>query len=172
MATHQSFVDYVAEQSQLAGSLTFKRMFGEYALYLGGKVVAFACDNSLFIKASPETAALTASLPQRPPYPGAKDYPVADELLDEPDQLRALLLATERAMPLPKPGSAKPKATKSRSAVAKAGATDLPLTTPHPVSASAKAVAGKAPARTAAATKKLAPKKTAPKTSPAGRRKP
>ena len=28
------------------------------------------------------TAALTASLPRRPPHPGAKPYPVADELLD------------------------------------------------------------------------------------------
>lgn len=119
MATHQSFVEYIAEQSQLAGSLTFKRMFGEYALYLGGKVVAFACDNSLFIKASAETATLTASLPQRPPYPGAKDYPVADELLDEPEQLRALLLATERAMPKPKP-KPKPKPAKSKSVVTRA----------------------------------------------------
>jgi len=83
MATQQSFVDYVAEQSQLEQRLSFKRMFGEYAVYLDGKVVAFACDNSLFIKPSAETAHLTAELPQRPPYPGAKDYPVADQLLDE-----------------------------------------------------------------------------------------
>lgn len=171
MATHQSFVEYIAEQSQLAGSLTFKRMFGEYALYLGGKVVAFACDNSLFIKASAETAALTASLPQRPPYPGAKDYPVADELLDEPEQLRALLLATERAMPAPKVKAAKPKATKSRSVAAKAGVTDAPATASRPALAPKKAAAAKAPSRTTAATKKAASKKTAPKTSPAGRRR-
>lgn len=170
MATNQSFVDYVAEQSQLAGSLTFKRMFGEYALYLGGKVVAFACDNSLFIKASAETAALTASLPQRPPYPGAKDYPVADELLDEPEQLHALLLATERAMPPPKAKAAKPKATKSRSAAAKAGVTDAPAAASRPALAPKKVAAAKAPSRTTAATKKSS-KKTAPKTSPAGRRR-
>jgi TfoX/Sxy family transcriptional regulator of competence genes len=112
MTTQLSFVEYVAEVTQLEGQLTYKKMFGEYALYLGGKVVAFACDNSLFIKASPETAAMTAGLPGRPPYPGAKDYPVADELLDEPDALRRLLLATERAMPEAKVKTAKPKAAK------------------------------------------------------------
>lgn len=110
MTTAPSFVEYVAEQSRLEQRLSFKKMFGEYAVYLDGKVVAFACDNSLFIKPSAETARLTAELPQRPPYPGAKDYPVADQLLDEPDELRALLLATERAMPAAKPkAAAKPK---------------------------------------------------------------
>jgi TfoX/Sxy family transcriptional regulator of competence genes len=78
-------------------------MFGEYALYLDGKVVAFACDNSLFVKPADATRDLTADLPQRAPYPGAKLYSVADALLDEPDRLRKLLLATERAMPVPKP---------------------------------------------------------------------
>lgn len=103
MATDLSFVEYVVEQSGLDDRITFKRMFGEYGIYIDGKVVAFACDNSLFVKAANATAELTASLPRRPPYPGAKPYPVADELLDDSDQLQALLLATASAMPEPKP---------------------------------------------------------------------
>ena len=103
MATDLSFVEYVVEQSGLDDRITFKRMFGEYGIYIDGKVVAFACDNSLFVKAANATAELTASLPRRPPYPGAKPYPVADELLDDSDQLQALLLATANAMPEPKP---------------------------------------------------------------------
>lgn len=103
MSTELSFVEYVIEQSGLDDRITFKRMFGEYGIYIDGKVVAFACDNSLFVKAANATAELTASLPRRPPYPGAKPYPVADELLDDSDQLQALLLATANAMPEPKP---------------------------------------------------------------------
>ena len=102
MGSDLSFVEYVADQSQLRNRLTHKKMFGEYALYLSGKVVAFACGNSLFVKPLASTSALTASLPQRPPYPGAKLYPVADELLDESDRLRDLLLATEKSLPEPK----------------------------------------------------------------------
>lgn len=155
MATDLSFVEYVAEQSRLEKSLTWKKMFGEYALYLGGKVVAFACDNSLFIKASPETAALTAELPGRPPYPGAKDYPVADQLLDEPDELRALMLATERAMPEPKMKSAKPKAAaKTAVSAKKASATGKPAVGKKPATAK-KAVVKK----TAAAKKPTKPKR-------------
>jgi TfoX/Sxy family transcriptional regulator of competence genes len=109
MATELSFVEYVTEQSGLDERITFKRMFGEYGLYIDGKVVAFACDNSLFVKAADATAALTADLPRRPPYPGAKPYPVADELLDDADRLHALLVATANAMPEPRPK--KPKRT-------------------------------------------------------------
>ncbi|VXC74226.1 TfoX/Sxy family protein [Massilia sp. 9I] len=103
MATEQSFVDYVAEVAGLGSRLTHKKMFGEFALYLDGKVVAFACDNSLYIKPSKAVAALAPDLPQGPPYPGAKDYPIADELLDDPQLLRRLIEDTAALMPLPKP---------------------------------------------------------------------
>ncbi|MCC6559997.1 MAG: TfoX/Sxy family protein [Xanthomonadales bacterium] len=106
MATDREFVDYLVEQIALGDRLTFKKMFGEYALYLDAKVVAFACDNSLFIKPSAAVAALAPDLPQRPPYPGAKNYPVADELLDAPDGLRQLFLQTAVLMPPPKPKKA------------------------------------------------------------------
>jgi len=103
MATGRDFVDYVAEQAGLGARLTWKKMFGEYALYLDEKVVAFACDNSLFVKPSPAVARLAPDLPQRPPYPGAKDYPVADELLDDAQALRRVLVETAALMPAPKP---------------------------------------------------------------------
>lgn len=103
MATTRDFIDYIAEQADLGEAFTHKRMFGEYGLYLHDKVIAFACDNSLFVKATSSTEALTAALPRRPPYPGAKPYPVADELLDDGDALRALLVATAEALPAPKP---------------------------------------------------------------------
>ena len=98
MSTQPGFVDYVFEQAGLGERLTAKRMFGEYGLYVDGRVVAFACDDSLFVKPAEGTAALCAELPRRPPYPGAKDYPVADEWLDDGERLRELLLATFAAV--------------------------------------------------------------------------
>lgn len=106
MGTERSFVDYVTEVAGLGSRLTHKKLFGEFALYLDGKVVAFACDNSLFIKPSQAVRALAPDLPQGPPYPGAKDYPIADELLDDPEALRRLLEDTAALMPLPKPKKA------------------------------------------------------------------
>ncbi len=103
MATDPDFLDYIAEQIALGDRLTHKKLFGEYAIYVDGKVVAFACDNSLFVKPSAAVIEHAPGLPQRPPYPGAKDYPVADELLDDSDAIRELILSTAALMPAPKP---------------------------------------------------------------------
>lgn len=62
-----------------------------------------ACDNSLFVKPSKAATSLAPNLPQRPPYPGAKVHPIADELLDDSDLIRRLILETAALMPAPKP---------------------------------------------------------------------
>ena len=107
MATDRIFVDYVMEQAGLGDRMTMRRMFGEYAFYVDEKVVAFGCDNSLFLKPTAAAARLVPHAPMRPPYPEAKDYPVIDELLDDGDALRIVLLATADELPAPKVKSKK-----------------------------------------------------------------
>ena len=41
MASDEGFVRYVIDQSRLGGELSYRRLFGEFALYLDGKVVDF-----------------------------------------------------------------------------------------------------------------------------------
>jgi len=103
MATDASFMAYVVDQAALGPALTTRRMFGEYALYVHGKVVGFVCDNQVLVKDLDETRLATAAMPVRPVYPGGKDYPVADALLDEHGALGRLLLAIAEALPPPKP---------------------------------------------------------------------
>lgn len=103
MGTRESFVRTVAEQAGLGDRLTWQKMFGEYAPYVDGTVVAFACDDHLLVKPTDATAALTAAFPTRPPYPGGRELPVANDLLDDPEGLRTLLLATHAALPPPRP---------------------------------------------------------------------
>ena len=112
MATEQGFIEYVAEQADLGARLTYRKMFGEYALYLDGKVVAFACDNSLFIKPTQAVQNGYPALPLRAPYPGGKPHPVIDELLDDPDRLKRLIVDT--ATLLPEPKAKNPQARKAR----------------------------------------------------------
>jgi TfoX/Sxy family transcriptional regulator of competence genes len=112
MATTESFIKHVLDQVNLGSRFTCRKMFGEYGFHLDGKFVALACDNSFFIK---ETAALPQyglELPTRSPYPGAKPYPVADELLDDPAILVRLLIDT--AANLPKPKAKRPKKRKDK----------------------------------------------------------
>ncbi|MGE0646276.1 MAG: TfoX/Sxy family protein [Nitrospira sp.] len=119
MGTNQSIVEHIVDQADLADRLTYRKMFGEYGFHLDGKFVALACDNSFFIKATKAIANHGLMLPERPPYPGAKPYPVADELLDKPELLTRVLIDTAALLPEPKPKkprerkSASDKATKS-----------------------------------------------------------
>ena len=50
MASHLEFVEYVAGQLSEAGEITYRKMFGEYGMYLDGKIFAVICDDQLFIK--------------------------------------------------------------------------------------------------------------------------
>lgn len=111
MATDRDFVDYVHEQAAFGPRLTDKRMFGEYSLYLDGKVVAFACDNSLLLKPTPEGRALLPRVTPGKPHPDAKDYYVLDEFLDDTELLQRILQTTADALPPPKP---KPPGRKAR----------------------------------------------------------
>jgi TfoX/Sxy family transcriptional regulator of competence genes len=43
-------MEYICEQIAEAGNISYKKMFGEYAVYCDEKVVAFVCDNQLFVK--------------------------------------------------------------------------------------------------------------------------
>ena len=117
MATDIGFIEYVLEQAALGARLEHRKMFGEYALYLDGKVVAFACDDSLFLKPTEAGRAALPSVVAGPPYPGAKDYYVLDEFLDDTTLLQRALLATAEALPAPKPKSPR----KAKSAKSSAG---------------------------------------------------
>ena len=114
MATDQSFVEYVFEQAGLADRLTSKRMFGEYGLYVDGKVVAFCADNSLFFKLQAETAALLAELPQQELFPGSKPYALADEWLDDSERLHDAFLELARLLPESRPKRAKASGARKR----------------------------------------------------------
>lgn len=83
--------------------LTSRKMFGEYALYLDGKTVAFVCDDTLFIKPTAGALALLPDSPRGPAYPGSKDYIIGSDLLDDPDLCtRALRIVCEDS-PAPNP---------------------------------------------------------------------
>lgn len=78
-------------------------MFDEYALYLEGIIMALACDNSTFIKPPLAAETLAPHLPCRAPYPEAKNYPLADKLLDDSESMRQLIAETAKLMPPAKP---------------------------------------------------------------------
>lgn len=172
MATDLSFVHYVAEQAGLGARLGWKKMFGEYALYLDGKVVAFACDDSLFVKPTPAWQALEPGIEGAPPYPGAKDYAHADALLDEPSRLRQLLEATAGHVPVPRPKAGKAARVASGKAAPSAGKVAKTTKATKATKSTSPAKTAKGPKATKAAKTAVTSKSAAPARQPAGAPRP
>lgn len=82
-----------------------RKMFGEYALYLDGKVVALVCDDQLFLKPTPGAIAALPESPSGQPYPGAKLHLLVTDALDDPDRVARALRAIAGDLPAPKPKS-------------------------------------------------------------------
>lgn len=107
MASDQSFVDYVCDQISAAGLVSCRKMFGEYAVYCGGKVVALVCDNQLFVKPTVAGHTLIGSPVLVPPFPGAKPWFLIEDQLEDRPWISQLIRLTELEIPAPKPKPAK-----------------------------------------------------------------
>lgn len=104
MATAQQTIDYLLEQLAELSDVRARKMFGEYALYCGEKVVAFVCDDRLLLKITPANTARVRTPATGKPYPGAKDYYRIDENdWDDRAYLCDLVFATAGSLPAPKP---------------------------------------------------------------------
>jgi TfoX/Sxy family transcriptional regulator of competence genes len=103
MATNKEFVDFIVEQIENSGIITYKKMFGEYVLYSDGKVVALICDNQLFVKPTEGGRVFIGDVKEAPPYPGAKMSFLIEDKIDNRDWLSELIRITARELPDPKP---------------------------------------------------------------------
>jgi len=109
MATRPQTIAHLLDQA--GEGVTARAMFGEYAVYEEGRVVALVCDDRLDLKPTAPDRALLDAPEGAPPYPGAKPHlVVGPDLRDESDALARLLAATAAALPEPKarPGRASP----------------------------------------------------------------
>lgn len=104
MATKQGTMDYLLDQLQSLRDIRSRKMFGQYALYVGEKVAGFVCDDTLFLKITPEGKKfLGDKYAEGPAYPGSKPYIKVDpELYDDGKFLSELVDITASALPKPK----------------------------------------------------------------------
>ena len=102
MATTKDYIEYVCERLHGAGGLRYRKMFGEYMVYINDKPVLLVCDNTVFVKIVPELAALMAGAERGLPYEGAKEMLLVDEV-DNKEFLTGLFNAMYDELPAPKP---------------------------------------------------------------------
>ena len=100
MATSQDYIEFVCEQILGDYAVRYKKMFGEYMVYVNDKPVLLVCDNTVYVKKLADISTLMAGAPLGVPYDGAKEHYVLD--IENSELTNEVVAVLERATPLPK----------------------------------------------------------------------
>lgn len=78
MATSEDYIQFVCSQIEDAGSVRYRKMFGEYMAYLDDKPVLLVCDNTVFVKIIEPMKEIMKDAETGFPYDGAKEHYILD----------------------------------------------------------------------------------------------
>lgn len=79
MATQKETVEFLLAKLRQPTRFSARAMFGEYALYADGQMVALICDDQLYVKIMPASQELEALCEKDAPYAGAKPHYLVEE---------------------------------------------------------------------------------------------
>lgn len=98
MATQKETIAFILAKLRDPERFSARAMFGEYALYADGQVVALVCDDRLYVKMLPASQELEGLCEKGEPYPGAKPHYLVEEgQLSTLTGLAAILSAIAKA---------------------------------------------------------------------------
>lgn len=100
MATTNEYIEYVCEQIKGIGEVRYKKMFGEFMVYVNNKPVIIVCDNIPFVKQLECIKAKMQNAEKGYPYNGAKEHYILD--IDNKDFSKFIIEEIEKVTPLPK----------------------------------------------------------------------
>lgn len=106
MATSVDYIEFVCDQIKGFENVRYKKMFGEYMVYINDKPVLLVCDNTVYLKKLPEKyppdmVEKLNNCETGCPYNGAKEHYIID--IEDTQFFQAVVAAAEQVTPLPKP---------------------------------------------------------------------
>lgn len=101
MATSVDYIEYVCDQIHGTGDIRYKKMFGEYMVYVNDKPVLLVCDNTVFVKKLDIVADKMLDADCGVPYNGAKEHYILD--IEDGEASREVVDLIEQVTPIPKP---------------------------------------------------------------------
>ena len=101
MSTSKDYLNYILDQLSEVDGVTFRPMMGEYIIYIDGKIAAYVCDDRLLVKPLPAAERLMPDAKREPPYEGAKDMLLVENV-DDRAFLKTLFTAIYPNLPMPR----------------------------------------------------------------------
>lgn len=100
MATSKEYIEFVCEQISDTGRVRYRKMFGEYVVYVNDKPILLVCDNTVYIKKHDALAELLRDSDTGVPYGGAKEHYILD--IDNIPLCKNVVSVLEPIVPVPK----------------------------------------------------------------------
>ncbi len=100
MSTSKEYMDFVLEQLDGISGVTYRKMFGEYLVYVQERPVLLVCDNCVMVKKLPALAHLMADAPEGIPYDGAKAHYLLD--VENRELVKAVVEILVQVTPVPR----------------------------------------------------------------------
>lgn len=107
MATSIDYIEFVCEQIKGTGAVRYRKMFGEYMVYVNDKPVLLVCDNTVYVKQLDCLSKILADSSTGVPYSGAKEHYILD--IEDSSFSREIVSILEKVTPVPKPRKKKNK---------------------------------------------------------------
>ncbi len=101
MSTTNEYIEYVCEQINGIGNIRYKKMFGEFMVYVNEKPVIIVCNNNAFVKKIENIKEMMKNAETGYPYKGAKEHYILD--IDNSDFCKKVVTKIEAVTPIPKP---------------------------------------------------------------------
>lgn len=98
MATDKEYLNFILEQLSELDNITHIKMMGEYIIYFRDKIAAYVCDNRFLVKPVDAAKKLLPDAALEPPYDGAKDMILVDNI-DDKEFLKELFIAMYPELP-------------------------------------------------------------------------
>jgi TfoX/Sxy family transcriptional regulator of competence genes len=100
MATDLEFIQYVSDQINETGRVRYRKMFGEYMIYVNDKPILLVCNNSVYIKKHECLVELLKESEKGIPYNGAKEHYLLD--IDNKELCKEVIRLVEPRVEVPK----------------------------------------------------------------------
>lgn len=100
MATDFNYIQFVCEQIRNFDNVRYRKMFGEYMIYVNDKPILLICDNIVYVKKLEEIKEDMMNAALGFPYKGAKEHFILD--MDDVEFSNKVIATLESITPLPK----------------------------------------------------------------------
>ena len=94
-------IELINTEPQFSATPYFYGMMGEYIVYYREKIAAYICDERFLVKPTAAAKALLPSAPSEPPYEGAKEMLLVEDV-DDKELLQRLFKRMYDELPAPR----------------------------------------------------------------------